>query len=1319
MKPWALCRRLFASFILSGFAACLVAADASAATTPLADLPIRVADVPANVMLALSVEFPTAITVAHKDATFDSTKKYLGYFDPLKCYVYKADASLPTNASSNPGYFSPADFAGTAYSCTGKRGPWSGNFLNWATMQGIDTFRWALTGGFRIVDKPDTFANAPAAAPYGTTILARAYASQQGSLASNFPDRALNSSNVSFAAYTDTAATKVTTGYLGIRNGGLGFSFRLGPVTSSGGTYYWPNSSQKTKIAFNTADSDDCKSNSTDRCYYFDVAVEVCRDEVVNGVSLLTNENCQKYASGSTTIWKPFGLMQQYQDKMYFGAFGYLGLFTANATDANGVTNSSKDGGVLRAKIQSIASEVAATGYFPKDPYGTGAAQGVTYSGTINYLNRFGQDSHLYKYYDPVSELYAEVVKYFKALQPTPSYISGLNATLRDNFPVFTSWTDPAVDAKYPAAGALTCKKNYIIGIGDTNSQYDLNNLSGASAPAAGVDADMDGKTAVDWTNSLGILEGLGSSLGTTKVVSGGSQNGYLIAGIAYYAHSSDIRKDLTGIQNITTYWMDVLEPTIPKMVNDQYWLASKYGGYTKANGSVGLFDPSTDSWYDKNANGTPVRTYTDTLNNKTAATLPSTYFQTNTPDAMVSGLQSAFKSIAAGSGTGAGAAFSSLNLNTTSGGGNAYVGTFDASSWKGDVVASSITSFDSNGQPVVSTLWSAAGKLDTLAASTGWDSARKIVTLAAKDESKPIAADNLKGVAFRFANLGAAQKLNLSKTTAAPSGDDADGQRVLNYLRGDRTNETTASSTKLYRQRASLLGDIVDSQVIYVGAPNEGYSDAYSPGFSQFVSSKQNRTPVVYVGANDGMLHAFDASTTSNAGNELFALVPYVLYAGPDNAPETSGAQALARPMYSHHYYMNATPEIRSVDFSRAGGNISTDPSSFSWHTLLVAGEGKGGRSYVAVDVTDVNSTMTEADAAAKVLWEFSHADMGYSYGRPLIVKTIKWGWVVLLTGGYNNISGPNAGQGVLFVVNPQTGALLQAIYTGVGSASNPSGLAQITAFIPNAQDPTIDYVYGGDLNGNVWRFDFSTSSSVPNPTKIATLLAPDGTPQAVTSAPRVEHSADDLKRYVFVGTGRLLASEDQPNSQVQSVYAIRDGTRSRAYGSATNQLSFPSGGNFPVTRSLMSQVTNLISGVTLSVSTPMGWYYDLTGSSGSVKERIIVDPQTFDGVLSWTGAILNNDPCNVTGTSRVYSVSYGTAQTALYQITGGMSSPLQYLDSSGLGGIGLVRVNEGNRPRIRIMGTDASTGKLISIDQTVAESGEPRVVNWRVIRE
>lgn len=1272
MKNTTFMNRLHALRVAAAAAvACVVAGAAFAATTPLADQPILVADVPANVALALSVEFPTAITRAHQSSFVGAASSpYLGYFDPKKCYKYNSGTS---------GYFEPTGKSGTNYTCSGA---WSGHFLNWATMQGADIFRWALTGGNRSTDTPKLFGDGTA----NQTILERAYASAQGGyLTTNFPDRQILGSDISNytnpADYGVSASSVKSTSKLSIRNGGMGVQFG---------------------VEFASSISSSCGS-----CTKFYVRVEVCRDP--DGSGALLEGNCQKYvpASGGKGVYKPIGLIQQYKDKMYFGAFGYLALNTADATDANGVTNANKDGGVLRAMVQTVNNEMTETGAFIADPYNMLAAQGVSNSGTINYLNKFGQSAKSYKHFDPVGEMYAEAIKYFKKLKPTASYISGLNATLKDGFPVFTEWNDPAADAKYPKKGALSCKKNYIIGIGDTNSNYDWN-LSGTPYGApADVDGAMGSKvTAKAWTDEVGTLEGIGS-LGL-KGISNGS---YYIAGVAYYAHSSDLRSDISGIQTVDTYWMDVMESGY--VSKNQYWLATKYGGYRKPSKDTppGPFDAAKDIWYDKGADGKPLRSLG-------ADPLPNNYYPASNPDAMVAGLQSAFQSIAAGAGASAGAALSSAQINATSGGSNTYQGTYDAASWSGDVIASKVNSVTEDTLDTTS-LWKASTKLDALG-STG----RRIVTLAPTDKTKVTPAPgDLKGVGFQWTNLSGTQQLNLSKTAATPTGDAVDGQRILSYLRGDRNFESTSTVSNLYRQRGTLLGDIVDSKVVYLGKPSATYSDSSNPGYAQFKTDYATRVPLVIVGANDGMVHAFDASEGVDAGKEVFGLVPYSAFEGPDANPEVSGIQALARKTYVHHYYMNATPEIRDVDLARTGAKLDSFGSSVpsDWRTLMVVGQGKGGRSFVAMDVTSMSSSLSEDNIAAKVLWEYTHADMGFSFGRPLIAKTRRWGWVVILTGGYNNVGGGKAGQGALFILNAKTGELLGSspVYTGVGSLTAPSGFAQIEGYTPSYQDYTLDYVYGGDLNGNLWRFDFSNAANdLPPMQKIAEFVV-DGVGQPVTVAPKIEYSADDLKRYVFVGTGRLLSSEDQGNSQQQTIYAVRDGTKSRAFGSESYQAPLPSGASFPAKRANLVAVSSLLSGATLNDSTPMGWYYDLTGkfvsAEGTVTERIILNLQANDGVLTWAGSIMNDDPCNASGSARLYAVHYGSGQSVFYKIVDGLRTQVEWLNlDAGLADTTLVRIGQS----IRVLGTDVKGASKI-YGSTVAESGEPRVLNWRIIRE
>ncbi|HOA53821.1 MAG TPA: PilC/PilY family type IV pilus protein, partial [Thermogutta sp.] len=380
-----------------------------------------------------------------------------------------------------------------------------------------------------------------------------------------------------------------------------------------------------------------------------------------------------------------------------------------------------------------------------------------------------------------------------------------------------------------------------------------------------------------------------------------------------------------------------------------------------------------------------------------------------------------------------------------------------------------------------------------------------------------------------------------------------------------------------------------------------------------------------------------------------------------------------------------------------------------------------KGGRSYVALDITDTpTSSTTEATIANKVLWEFTHEDMGFSYGRPNIVKTRKWGWVVIIAGGYNNILGTTntsvPGKGVLFVLDPKSGTVLQKIYTNEGSVANPAGMAHQSGYVQDYTDMTIDFMYAGDLLGNLWRFDFSSpTNDVPNPTSpILHLRDSLGNPQPVTTEPRVDPGTD-LVRYVFVGTGRLLHTNDRNNTQQQTFYALRDGTVSDPYSSAANAANpLPSGITFPVQRNNMVQVDSLIEGVVRDSSKPMGWFYDLTGRRGTLAEQVVQHPQVNEGVVSWIGTLMNQDKCNPGGESAAYAVKYGSAKSTFATIVNNVRVPIAFVSStSGLVGAKMVRYGSS----IRLLGSYGNAYSPGFVGSQVGGFGDPRVLNWRII--
>jgi type IV pilus assembly protein PilY1 len=283
------------------------------------------------------------------------------------------------------------------------------------------------------------------------------------------------------------------------------------------------------------------------------------------------------------------------------------------------------------------------------------------------------------------------------------------------------------------------------------------------------------------------------------------------------------------------------------------------------------------------------------------------------------------------------------------------------------------------------------------------------------------------------------------------------------------------------------------------------------------------------------------------------------------------------------------------------------------------------------------------ETGVAGKVLWEFTRSTLGYTYGLPLVMKTAKYGWVAVFTSGYNNADG----KGYFIFVNPQTGAFLEEVSTGVGSTTNDAGLAHANAFIVDATNGTADAIYAGDLLGNLWRLDVrATSGAYPTPTKIATFT--DGTnPQPVTTDPSIEIDPVTKKRMVMVGTGRLLADTDISSTQVQTFYSIVDGNNAVFTTAPVSPLAFP------YTRSVLFNNSNSLrtDGTKFDTTSQAGWYEDLgTDSSTGIGWRVIGDSTTLLGSVSFASVLPSGDPCSPSGQSRVYANQYSTGlSTAL----------------------------------------------------------------------
>jgi hypothetical protein len=367
--------------------------------------------------------------------------------------------------------------------------------------------------------------------------------------------------------------------------------------------------------------------------------------------------------------------------------------------------------------------------------------------------------------------------------------------------------------------------------------------------------------------------------------------------------------------------------------------------------------------------------------------------------------------------------------------------------------------------------------------------------------------------VAFQWSSLSATLKAALDQEAFDAS---ASSSRVLDFLRGDRSNENPSDGL---RTRYSMLGDIIHSTPVYVGPPQASLTEnGYSAWAS--ASTQANRDKRVYAGANDGMLHAFDADD----GNEAWAYVPSMLLGELDR---------LAGRPYAHHYTVDGLLAVDDV-------YIGVSPiSTKTWHTVLVGGLGAGGKGWYGLDIT--NPDLDESSASGtnkKVMWEInasSDNDLGYSYGLPVITKLNDGNWYAVMGNGYNSVNGIAK----LLIVNLGTGAV-RYVSTGDGSTGSPNGLSA-PALIDIDGNGTSDRAYAGDIDGNLWKFDLTSATPGNWAVAHSKQLYAGLSTQPITTAPSVtRHPAHGY--LVLFGTGRLYTVEDIDDASVQALYGIWD---------------------------------------------------------------------------------------------------------------------------------------------------------------------------------
>jgi type IV pilus assembly protein PilY1 len=657
---------------------------------------------------------------------------------------------------------------------------------------------------------------------------------------------------------------------------------------------------------------------------------------------------------------------------------------------------------------------------------------------------------------------------------------------------------------------------------------------------------------------------------------------------------------------------------TSADVLKDPLWYAAKWGGFK--DGNANNLPDQTDEW-DEDNNG-----------------VPDNYYLVTNALTLADRLGEAFREVARRQGS---ASSASVNTGSISSDTRVYQAKFSSGDWTGQLLSFPVITVDNPVTPV--------NEIGTLAPAewNGWEqmntqssASRVIITTTTAGT----------GVPFLWGSLDPARQALLQPND---SGVMRGAQRV-DYLRGDATaleqrlggvfrDRVTPDPTDAVPPIAMLpnkLGDIVSSSPIFVGVPPFAYPDALeSDPYSSFVAAKANRPKMVYVGANDGMLHGFDAGAGATKGQEKLAFIPSAVF---------RNLHELTRPNYNynHKFFVDGTPTMGDVFYGGA------------WHTVLVGGLNKGGQGIYALDITNPGTDFTAGNADNIHLWEFDDTDdvdMGFTYSRPAIAKMANGRWAAIFGNGYNNsttstgdTAASTTGRAYLFIVDIETGSVISKIDTVAGSVGTPNGLAT-PAVVDINGDSVADYIYAGDLLGNMWKFNVRATNPASWASTYGTVAAPvplfvarDGASarQPITSKPEVSRGPKGVGMMVLFGTGKFLEPIDKAPTQTQTFYGIhdkntgditQDGNTGRGAQLRSQTITFEGNLTFGT-----QTVSTRLTSANAMTATHRGWYMDLLSPVSVFRGEMQVSNSVLrNGRIVFTTLIPDSDPCGNGGTS------------------------------------------------------------------------------------
>lgn len=553
----------------------------------------------------------------------------------------------------------------------------------------------------------------------------------------------------------------------------------------------------------------------------------------------------------------------------------------------------------------------------------------------------------------------------------------------------------------------------------------------------------------------------------------------------------------------------------------DPLWYAAKWGGFAKVEVSPAT-DPKTyrtepaadkSNWDVKQLDGSPG-----------ADGVPDNYFLAIRPDELVKALRSAFEAIINDSNTAPAVAAAQIQVGSLK-----YLASFDGEDGHGELKTYAVK---------------ADGNFDT---AVNWEAHTKLTAVSADSRNIITNVGNSTGLPFTWSALSDAVK------TVAFGGTNATAQARLNWLRGDRSNEAPSGLNFKKRNIYSVMGGVVNSNPVVSTRPDGDYFGAAFPGYGAFVTANKARKDVVWFGTSDGMLHGFDASTLpSDGGVPMISYVPQVIHNRLTDLTDST------------------KPKIQSfVDGSPFVGDVQiTSGTPAVWKTYLFGALGRGGKGMFALDVTDPTA-LTQANASSIFKWQFSTADdssgdLGYNLSQfgtvhrssqqaSAIARMNNGKFAVIQPNGISSDNG-SAALYILFVNGPTSGAwATPANYVKLVADVGPNnGLAQPT-WVDVDNDGIADYVYAGDLKGNVWKFDVKNAdpanwkvayANADGTNKRPLFVAKDSAGNRLPITSSVEYRFHPLGGIVIVvGTGKSVKQTDFPdNTNAHAIFGIWD---------------------------------------------------------------------------------------------------------------------------------------------------------------------------------